>query len=112
MSEKTLNDLNVMNEETLVSPTELKDLIPASEGAFQTVREGRDTIKKILDREDPRLFLVVGPCSIHDPTEALDGTIRKEFALSKGENSVHGSDAPETAAEEIAYFFAGNEILR
>ena len=44
--------------------------------------------------------------------EAADGTIRKEFALSKGENSVHGSDAPETAAEEIAYFFAGNEILR
>ena len=72
MSEKTLNDLNVMNEETLVSPTELKNLIPASEDAFQTVREGRDTIKKILDREDPRLFLVVGPCSIHDPTEALD----------------------------------------
>ena len=72
MSEKTLNDLNVMNEETLVSPTELKNLIPASEDAFQTVREGRDTIKKILDREDPRLFLVVGPCSIHDPSEALD----------------------------------------
>ena len=72
MSEKTLNDLNVMNEETLVSPTELKNLIPASEDAFQTVREGRDTIKKILDREDPRLFLVVGPCSIHNPSEALD----------------------------------------
>ena len=60
MSEKTLNDLNVMNEETLVSPTELKNLIPASESAFQTVREGRDAIKKILDREDPRLFIVVG----------------------------------------------------
>ena len=72
MSEKTLNDLNVMNEETLVSPTELKNLIPASESAFQTVREGRDVIKKILDREDPRLFIVVGPCSIHDPNEALD----------------------------------------
>ena len=46
-----------------------------------------------------------------DPTEAVEGTVRKEFSLSKGENSVHGSDAPETAAEEIAYFFAGNEIL-
>ncbi|MCB1337279.1 MAG: nucleoside-diphosphate kinase [Maritimibacter sp.] len=45
-----------------------------------------------------------------DPAEAAEGTIRKEFALSKGENSVHGSDAPETAAEEIAYFFAGMEI--
>ena len=46
-----------------------------------------------------------------DPAEADNGTIRNEFSLSKGENSVHGSDAPETAAEEIAYFFAGNEIL-
>ena len=46
-----------------------------------------------------------------DPAEADSGTIRNEFSLSKGENSVHGSDAPETAEEEIAYFFAGNEIL-
>ena len=42
---------------------------------------------------------------------AADGTIRKEFALSIGENSVHGSDAPETAKEEIAFWFAGNEIV-
>ena len=39
------------------------------------------------------------------------GTIRAEFAQSVGENSVHGSDAPETAAEEIAYFFAGIELV-
>ena len=72
MSEKTLNDLNVMNEETLVSPSELKNMIPASEEAIQTVRAGRQTIKKILNREDPRIFIVVGPCSIHEPAEALD----------------------------------------
>ncbi len=46
-----------------------------------------------------------------NPDEADAGTIRKEFALSLGENSVHGSDAPETAAEEIAFWFAGNEIV-
>ena len=46
-----------------------------------------------------------------DPAEADSGTIRNEFSLSKGENSVHGSVAPQTAAEEIAYFFAGSEIL-
>jgi nucleoside-diphosphate kinase len=46
-----------------------------------------------------------------DPAEAAAGTIRKDFAISKGENSVHGSDAPETAAEEIAYFFAGLELV-
>jgi nucleoside-diphosphate kinase len=46
-----------------------------------------------------------------DPGKADAGTIRKEFARSIGENSVHGSDAPETAKEEIAFWFAGNEIV-
>lgn len=46
-----------------------------------------------------------------NPEDADEGTIRKEFALSIGENSVHGSDAPETAAEEIAYWFSELEIV-
>ncbi len=46
-----------------------------------------------------------------NPANAAAGTIRKEFARSIGENSVHGSDAPETAAQEIAYWFAGTEIV-
>lgn len=46
-----------------------------------------------------------------NPANAAEGTIRKLFAKSVGENSVHGSDAPETAAIEIAQFFAGNEIV-
>ncbi len=46
-----------------------------------------------------------------NPEKADAGTIRKEFALSMGENSAHGSDAPETATLEIAQFFAGNEIV-
>jgi len=46
-----------------------------------------------------------------NPANAAPGTIRKELALSVGENSVHGSDAPETAAIEIAQFFSGNEIV-
>ncbi|MFV0474801.1 MAG: nucleoside-diphosphate kinase [Pikeienuella sp.] len=46
-----------------------------------------------------------------NPAEAAEGTIRKEFALSLGENSIHGSDAPETAAVEIAYFFSGLELV-
>ncbi|MDB9919619.1 nucleoside-diphosphate kinase [Amylibacter sp.] len=46
-----------------------------------------------------------------NPAEADAGTIRKEFALSIGENSVHGSDAPETAAEEISFFFSGLELV-
>lgn len=46
-----------------------------------------------------------------NPAEAAEGTIRKEFAESIEANSVHGSDAPETAAEEIAFFFKENEIV-
>lgn len=46
-----------------------------------------------------------------DPSKAADGTIRKVHARSIGENSVHGSDAADTAAKEIAQFFSGNEIV-
>jgi nucleoside-diphosphate kinase len=46
-----------------------------------------------------------------NPAEADAGTIRAEFAESIGENSVHGSDAPETAAEEIKFFFSDDEIV-
>ena len=46
-----------------------------------------------------------------NPADADEGTIRKTFAQSLGENSVHGSDAPETAAREIAYWFSETEIV-
>ena len=46
-----------------------------------------------------------------DPKKAAEGTIRKVHALSIGENTVHGSDAPDTAEQEIAQFFSGNEIV-
>jgi nucleoside-diphosphate kinase len=72
----------------------------ASEPIVAQVLEGEDAIAK--NRE------VMGAT---DPAEAAPGTIRAQFALSKGENSVHGSDAPETAAEEIAYFFSGLELV-
>jgi nucleoside-diphosphate kinase len=64
------------------------------------VLEGEDAIAK--NRE------IMGATN---PAEATEGTIRKAFAVSIGENSVHGSDAPETAAEEIAYWFAETEIV-
>lgn len=46
-----------------------------------------------------------------NPADAAPGTVRADFAESVGENSVHGSDAPETAKEEIAYFFSGLELV-
>lgn len=64
------------------------------------VLEGEDAIAKYRE--------VMGATN---PVNAADGTVRKLFAQSVGENTVHGSDAPETAAIEIAQFFAGNEIV-
>ena len=45
------------------------------------------------------------------PEEAAEGTIRKKYGISIDKNSVHGSDAPETAAEEISFFFSGLELV-
>ena len=64
------------------------------------VLEGEDAIAKYRE--------VMGATN---PANAAEGTVRKLFALSVGENTVHGSDAPETAAIEIAQFFSGNEIV-
>lgn len=71
-----------------------------SEPIVVQVLEGENAIAK--NRE------VMGATN---PAEADEGTIRKTYALSIGENSVHGSDAPETAAEEIAFFFSGLELV-
>ncbi len=64
------------------------------------VLEGEDAIRKYRD--------VLGAT---DPAKAAEGTVRKKFAVSLGENSAHGSDAPQTAGVEIAQFFSGNEIV-
>jgi nucleoside-diphosphate kinase len=64
------------------------------------VLEGKDAIKKNRD--------IMGATN---PAQAAPGTIRKLFAKSIGENTVHGSDAPETAAQEIAYFFPGTSVM-
>jgi len=64
------------------------------------VLEGENAIAKYRD--------IMGAT---DPGKAAPGTIRKVHARSIGENSVHGSDAPETAAMEITQFFSGNEIV-
>jgi len=64
------------------------------------VLEGENAIAKYRD--------VMGAT---DPAKAAEGTIRKVHAKSIGENSVHGSDAPDTAAREIAQFFSENDIV-
>ena len=65
-------NLNIEAFETLPTPEEIHARLPLSEAAAQTVLEGRRTLERILDRKDDRLFLVVGPCSIHDPAAGLE----------------------------------------
>lgn len=72
MNDIQVDDLNVLSEETLISPEQLKQRVPVSAKALATVAGGRIAIKRILQRQDPRLFIIVGPCSIHDTNAAMD----------------------------------------
>ena len=67
-----LSNTNVVSEQVLISPRELKDRYPRTDAVTQTVEQGRREIEAILDRSDPRLLLVVGPCSIHDMQSARE----------------------------------------
>jgi len=90
---------------------------------FYAVHKARPFFRELVD------FMISGPVVVQvlegdsaiakyrdvmgatDPAKAAAGTIRKTHARSIGENSVHGSDAPETAVREIAQFFSANEIV-
>lgn len=66
------NDLRVVSNRRLLPPQELKTELTMSGKSTATVVEGRDVVQRILRREDPRLLVVLGPCSIHDPKSALE----------------------------------------
>ncbi len=72
MSGKKLEDLNVASAETLITPSALKQEMPLSDKAAETVAKSRQAIYDIMDGKDHRLFVVVGPCSIHDVEAARD----------------------------------------
>ncbi len=66
MADLQIDDLNVASNETLITPEQLKREIPLTDKALQTVAHGRQVVRDILDGKDHRLFVVIGPCSIHD----------------------------------------------
>ena len=77
-------DLNVKEIVRLLPPRALKDELPMTEACNATVVRGRQAINAILAQQDPRLLVVVGPCSIHDPVGALEyagklNALRQEF---------------------------------
>jgi 3-deoxy-7-phosphoheptulonate synthase len=69
---KEIDNLHIISSEELPAPRELKEAMPASGQALQTVLEGHRAVKAVLDRRDSRLIVVVGPCSIHNVDEAMD----------------------------------------
>ena len=71
-----LQNINVASSELLPTPEEIKRAMPLNPAAEEIVFRSRATVRRILDREDPRLFVVVGPCSIHDPGAAREYATR------------------------------------
>ena len=82
MDFKKLVNINVKGSYLLPTPEEIQNLLPASDASLKTVLQGRETIRRILAGQDPRFFIVVGPCSIHDIKEAIDYA-KKLKALSQ-----------------------------
>ena len=72
MTTKNTENLNVAAFDTMPTPEEIHARLPISDKATKTVTHGRTLLRKILDRKDHRLFVVVGPCSIHDPVAGMD----------------------------------------
>ena len=67
-----LDNVNIDNQEILITPEELKRQLPATDKVKRGISQNREIVRSIIDGTDKRLLLVVGPCSIHNPREAID----------------------------------------
>ena len=72
MSNTQVHNINVESQDVLITPEQLKQSLPMSEAVQDTVAASREVIQNILDGKDHRLFVVVGPCSIHDTEAAME----------------------------------------
>lgn len=89
MSNSTIDNLNLVSQEVLISPDQLKEKLPLSDKAAHVVTEGRQTIRNILDRQDHRLMIVIGPCSIHDTKAAMDYAHRLKVLADKVSDTLY-----------------------
>jgi 3-deoxy-7-phosphoheptulonate synthase len=89
MTDKRVENLNISSYTRLITPEELKRRLPISERAAASVIAGRGVIKDILDHGDPRLFIVVGPCSIHDPAAAVEYGRRLKALAGEVEDTLY-----------------------
>jgi len=72
MDRKKIDDINVESSAQVLTPAQLHAELPASDPHLEVVEAGRQTIRNILEDKDDRLFIVIGPCSVHDPKAALE----------------------------------------
>ncbi|MDG1215751.1 MAG: 3-deoxy-7-phosphoheptulonate synthase, partial [Luminiphilus sp.] len=89
MSNSRIHNVNVADQRVLMSPTALREQVHITESLFEFVATSRGTIERIIDRRDPRLVVVVGPCSIHDVTAALDYAKRLKALADKVSDSLY-----------------------
>jgi len=89
MTDIKAEDLNIESIEALMTPEQLKADLPLQGEALASVRDARQTIFNILDRKDPRVFVVVGPCSIHDPKAAIDYAKRLKILADEVKDTVY-----------------------
>jgi 3-deoxy-7-phosphoheptulonate synthase len=83
-----LQNVNVASSELLATPEEVKRRLPLTAGAAATVFKSREIVRAILERRDSRLFVVVGPCSIHDVVAAREYATRLRELASRVESSM------------------------
>src|SRR5690625_4148880 len=88
MTEPVIDNLNVVDQEILLTPEQLKQQLPLTRTARETVAQGRQTIRDILDRRDHRLFIVMGPCSIHDVDAAMEYARRLKALAAEVEDTL------------------------
>jgi 3-deoxy-7-phosphoheptulonate synthase len=89
MADLPLNDLNIASNEALITPDQLKLEMPLSETAQRTVSQGREVVRNILDGKDHRLFVVIGPCSIHDVKAAHEYAERLKRLAAEVSDSLY-----------------------
>lgn len=82
-------NLNIESLTAMPSPAEVHAALPLTEAAAKTVVEGRRTLEAILDRKDPRVFMVVGPCSIHDPVAGIDYANRLKRLAERVKDTIY-----------------------
>ncbi len=66
MQKSELSNVNIIDEQVLITPEELKAKLPLSDNARRFIQESRETIANIIHKKDHRMLIVCGPCSIHD----------------------------------------------